>query len=85
VEAMGKLNVKAVALAAGITWAIYMGFCGWTAMFGWGKGIVEVMSSVYIGYSASFLGGIIGAVWGFADGLIGGAIFALIYNRIARK
>ena len=54
-------------------------------MFGWGKGIVEVMSSVYIGYSASFLGGIIGAVWGFADGLIGGAIFALIYNGIARK
>jgi hypothetical protein len=79
---MDKLRVKKVALAAGITWGIYMLLCGWTAIFGWGDSIVGVFSSIYLGYSASFLGGILGGIWGFFDGLIAGAIFAFVYNRI---
>ena len=31
------------------------------------------------------LGSLIGFAWGFADGLIGGALLALIYNFLAAK
>ena len=35
------------------------------------------------GYNISASGSIIGLAWGFVDGLIGGAIFAWLYNFIA--
>ncbi len=76
----GKLDVKALAVAFGLSVAAYMLFLGWAAMYGWGDQIVSVISSLYIGFAPSFVGGIIGAVWGFVDGAIGGAIIALIYN-----
>jgi len=31
------------------------------------------------------LGSLIGLVWGFVDGLIGGAIFAWLYNLLAAR
>jgi hypothetical protein len=43
------------------------------------------MASFYIGFKPTFLGGVIGAIWGFIDGAIGGVIIALVYNAIARK
>jgi hypothetical protein len=33
-----------------------------TAMFGWGIGVVQVLSTLYIGYEPSFVGAISGAV-----------------------
>jgi len=60
-------------------------FVGWASMFGWGTGVVEMMSSIYLGFAPSVLGGIIGAVWGFIDGAIGGAIIALVYNAVAGR
>jgi hypothetical protein len=84
-DSMEKLSVKAFALACGITFAIYVVFIGWTAAIGWGTGIVNGLSSLYIGYAPSFLGGIIGGVYAFVDGAIGGAIFALLYNALVRK
>jgi len=45
---------------------------------------VTPLSSLYIGYAPSFVGGIIGGIWGFFDGLIGGAILALLYNAFAK-
>ena len=82
---MEKLNVKALALGLGISWAIGMLFLGWVSIFGWGIKLVEASSSLYIGFAPTFLGGIIGAIWGFVDGAIGGAIIALIYNAVAKK
>ncbi|VVB85336.1 Uncharacterised protein [uncultured archaeon] len=60
-------------------------FVGWASIFGWGTKFVDVMSSVYIGFTPSFLGGIIGAVEGFFDGAIGGAIIAFVYNAVAER
>jgi hypothetical protein len=82
---MEKLNVKALALSLGATWSFFMLCIGWTSMFGWGTRVVEVMSSVYIGYAPCFVGGIIGALWGFLDGAVGGLIIALVYNAVARR
>lgn len=82
---MKKLNVKALAIALGVSWAVYILFIGWASIFGWGTKFVEMMSSVYIGFTSTFLGGIVGAIWGFIDGALGGAIIALVYNAIVRK
>ena len=82
---MQKLNVKAMAIAAGITWAIYVLFCGWAAALGWGGSIVHAFASYYVGYAPTFLGGIIGGIWALVDGAIAGAIFSLLYNRFASK
>ena len=75
-----KLNILSCALALGVTWGIAMVFAGWTSIFGWGSLFVKTMHSVYIGYEPSFIGGIIGGLWGFADGFFGGAVFAFFYN-----
>lgn len=82
---MEKLNVKSLALGLGVACAVYMLFLGWVSAFGWGTKIVEVISSLYIGFTPGFVGGIIGAVWGFVDGAIGGVIIALIYNAVVEK
>ena len=70
-------------LSFGIVWAAGILLVGFTAMFGWGNALVDVLASVYIGYGASVAGALIGAVWAFADGFIAGALIGWIYNRLA--
>ncbi|KPJ68779.1 hypothetical protein AMJ44_05460 [candidate division WOR-1 bacterium DG_54_3] len=82
---MKRLSLRAAILSFGITWALAMLFIGWVAMLGWGIRVVEVLSSLYIGFAPTFIGGIIGAVWGFFDGAIGAAIFTFIYNAIVKE
>lgn len=53
-------------------------------MFGWGVGLVDAISSLYIGYGPSIVGAIIGAIWGFVDGYIAGVVIAWLYNKIAK-
>lgn len=79
-----KLSVKGLALSIGILWAIAILLTGISATFStWGDKCVELIGSMYIGYSASIAGSIIGTVWGFIDGLIAGAVIAWLYNRFA--
>ncbi len=82
---MEKLSVKGLAIGLGASWAICMLFAGWASIFGWCTEFVEVMSSIYVGLKPTFLGGIIGAVWGFIDGAIGGLIIAVVYNAVTKK
>lgn len=81
---MNKLSVNALGVAFGVLWALYVFFCGIIAIFGWGAHIVTVLSSLYIGYSASIGGAIIGAIWGFVDGYIAGFVIAWLYNKLAK-
>jgi hypothetical protein len=81
---MNKLSVNALGVGVGAMWAVSVFFFGIAAMFGWGVALVGPLSSLYIGFGASFLGAIIGAIWAFVDGYIGGAIIAWVYNRLAR-
>jgi hypothetical protein len=82
---MEKCSIKALAVAIGVLWAIYVLLLGWIAAFGWGKEMVTVLSSLYIGYKPTFVGGIIGGIWAFVDGAIAGAIIAWVYNLVAKK
>ncbi len=80
-----KLCVWGLGISFGIVWALTMLVMGWTSMWGWGTQLVNTMSSVYIGYVPSFGGAIVGAIWGFADGFIGGALIAFFYNLACCK
>ena len=80
-----KLCVWGLGIALGIVWAISMLVAGWISIWGWGTMFVNTMSSVYIGYTPSFGGGIVGAIWGFVDGFIGGILLAFFYNMVSCK
>jgi hypothetical protein len=83
---MEKLNVKALAIAMGVLWGLCMLCIGWTSwLFNWGTDFVTTMSSMYIWFKPTFLGGIIGAIWGFFDAAIGGIVIAWVYNMVAAK
>jgi hypothetical protein len=79
-------SVLAFALAAGITcaaWMFLIGIMAW--LFNWGHPFVQIAATVYPGYDASFLGSLTGALWGFVDCFIGGAVFAWVYNMFSRN
>lgn len=79
-----KLNVKAFALSFGIIWGLGVFAVTWWVMaFDGATGEVTWVGSIYRGYNISPLGSLIGLVWGFPDGLIGGAIFAWLYNVLS--
>ena len=78
------LNVKAFALSCGLIWGLGLFILTWWIIaFDGVTGQVTFIGQIYRGYSVSPLGSIIGLVWAFFDGAIGGAIFAWLYNLIA--
>lgn len=81
-----KLNVKAFAVAFGITWGVGLFFLTWWIIaFEGATGEVTFIGRLYRGYNISPLGSLIGLGWGLVDGAIGGAIFAWLYNLIAGR
>jgi hypothetical protein len=81
---MNKCQPLALGIAIGVLWALYIGILGIAAMYGWGAELVTAMASLYIGYAASLVGAVIGAVWAFIDGFIAGVVIAWVYNRFAK-
>jgi len=78
-----KLSVCSFGLAAGLTWALGVFILGLHAMYvGTSEEMVELFGTIYIGYHATWSGVLIGTLWGFVDALVGGLIFAWIYNGI---
>lgn len=76
-----KLSPLAMGLSIGVLWGLSVFFTGLAAYyFSYGKPFVIAMSAMYIGYEPSISGSFIGALFGFFDGLIGGAVLAALYN-----
>ena len=77
-----KLSVKALALSCGIIWGLGLFIITWwVILFEGSTGEPTFIGLVYRGYSISPLGSVFGLIWAFFDGLVGGAIFAWVYNR----
>lgn len=79
------MNVKALSLSLGIVWASIVTLAGWFAIGGWGEYLVEVLSSFYLGYDATFSGAIIGGIWSFAEGSILGFALGFLYNVFSNQ
>ena len=77
------LSIRSVALTLGIMGGASMFLLAWwLIIIGNAEGPTTLFERVYIGYSFTPLGSVIGAVWGFVDWGIAGAIFAWLYNLI---
>lgn len=82
---MKKFHVTSFGLALGLTWALGILLISILAYFDWGTDFVAALGKLYLGYSLSFGGVIIGLIWGFVDAFIGGAVFATLYNVFLPK
>jgi hypothetical protein len=84
-----KLSIKGLALASGILWGAAMLGMGLANLIwsGYGQQFLQTMASVYFGYHAtrSIAEVIVGTLYGFVDGLVGGAVFAWLYNQFVKS
>ena len=79
-----KLNVKAFALTCGLVWGLGLfALTWWIIVFDGTTREPTLIGKLYRGYTISAVGSAIGLVWAFFDGLIGGAVFAWLYNKTA--
>ena len=77
------ISVRSCGLTLGIFGAVSMFLLAWwLILIGNAEGPTTLFERIYIGYSFTPLGSVIGAAWGFVDWGIAGAIFAWLYNVI---
>ncbi len=82
-----KLEIKATASTAGLLWALAVALVGTCNLYGpgYGQAFLDLLASLYPGYeaTASWAQVAVGSLYALLDGLIGGAVFALVYNLFA--
>lgn len=79
-----KLNVKAFALTCGLVWGFGLFLLTWWIIaFDGVTGESTIIGRLYRGFNISPAGSFIGFCWAFVDGLIGGAVFAWLYNLLS--
>ncbi len=79
------MSIRSIALTAGIFGAATMFLIAWWLILnGNAEGPTTLLERMYIGYSFTPLGSVIGAIWGFVDFAIGGAIAAWLYQKIKK-
>ena len=77
------MSIRAFALTTGIFGATSMFLLAWwLILIGNAEGPVTLLERIYIGYSFTPIGSVIGALWGFVDFGIAGAVFAWLYNKV---
>ncbi|HMA88651.1 MAG TPA: bacteriophage holin [Burkholderiales bacterium] len=78
-----KLDVKAFALTCSLVWGFGL-FCltWWVIAWDGVTGEPTFIARLYRGYSISPMGSMIGLLWALADGFVGGAVFAWLYNKL---
>jgi ABC-type phosphate transport system permease subunit len=84
-----RLNIIALSVTAGLFWgaAIFIVAVAHAIWPGYGGAFLEFAASIYSGYDPGpGIGSIIvGTLYGMVDGAIAGAVFAWLYNYLARK
>ena len=79
------MSIRSIALTAGIFGAASMFLIAWWLILnGNAEGPTTLLERIYLGYSFTPLGSVIGALWGFIDFAIGGAIAAWLYQKIKK-
>ena len=85
-----KLDIKALYLTSGLFWGsaiLTIGIANIYSSTNYGESFLNMVASIYPGYNATSSVGqvILGSLYGFFDGVIGGAIFGLIYNFLSNR
>jgi hypothetical protein len=78
-----KLRVRAFGLATGVVGGLFVLILTFVSLwFGRGE-TIDALVVPFPGFSRSIGGAIVGLIWGFVDGFIGGSLLAWLYNRFA--
>lgn len=81
-----KFNIKAFAITMALYWGFALFFLTWwLILFQGATREPTFLGKIYIGYTISPLGSVIGLIYALLDGFIGGLIFAWLYNFILSK
>ena len=84
-----RFNVTALTLTAGLLWGTAMFIVALANLIwpGYGRAFLELAAGIYPGYQPGpTVGSVVtGTLYGLADGAIGGAVFAWLYNFLARR
>ena len=84
-----KFDIKALALACAIFWGGAILLVGLANLIwaGYGQSFLQMLASWYPGYDGGRSIGevVIVTLYAIADGLIGGALFAWLYNRLVKS
>lgn len=83
---MNNLSPKGLGLALGVFWGVALAL--WTLVViltgtSYSQEVLGLIGSIYPGYAVSWVGVGLGLVYGFVDGLIGGALIAWLYNKFS--
>ena len=79
-----ELNIKRFALASGAVWGLALLVVTLVAASrGIGNSLSHI-SAIFLGYTDTYPGSLVGLVYGFVSGLLLGAAFAFIYNGRTR-
>lgn len=89
----GKLNAKALALAFGALWGGYLFLLGlFLTVFPNIKSFwmvspefLDMLATIYPGYSATLVGSFIGLFWGALCGIVCGTLMAWLHNFALEK
>ncbi|MCX5695965.1 MAG: bacteriophage holin [Candidatus Omnitrophica bacterium] len=83
---MARLDIKAFGMALGLVWGGITFLLGLLdMMYFWGSSWGKMMTTIYVGYTPTIMGSIIGAVWGFVYASVLGFAVAWLYNRLAEE
>ncbi len=81
-----KLDTLKFGLAGGIISALFVFVLALGSAFaGWGTGLLDSLSSMYIGYKAGFMGGVIGGIWAFVEGFVTFYLIAWVYDKLQKE
>lgn len=81
-----KLDIKAFSVTCATIWGAGLLLLSWWVIAFDGQSSDPTwIGHIYRGYRLTLAGSLIGALWAFFDGLIGGALFAWLYNRVDER
>lgn len=85
IQATKDINKKRWALAAALIWGVVVLIVGLLSTFtGYATPIVNGLGSLYLGYSATIFGTLIGTVWALVDMFIGVYLLIWLYEILGR-
>jgi hypothetical protein len=83
VEHKNSIDPLKFGLSFGIVLSLFMTVFSLSVLYlGLGQPIMRIISSLYVGYSLSFTGILIGSFWSFLEGFLFGNLLAIIYNKL---
>ena len=81
-----RLDVRAFAITCAIVWGLaVLILTWWIIAFDGPSDRATFLGSIYRGYTITPAGSLVGLFWAVVDGLVGGAIFAWVYNMLAAR